>query len=100
MRISTPAHLPERPVRGRANLPRLRRLANDAIAASSPPELADLPADTWQAAELVPPVLKSPRALRLDAHVLAWFRAHGPRTESRMRATMRAFMKRNWRRES
>jgi uncharacterized protein (DUF4415 family) len=96
MPIAPPARLPDRPVRGRANLPRLRRTIGDdeTIRTNGPDELADLPADTWHAARPTPPVLANPCTLRLEPHVLAWFHLHGPRTESRLQASLRAYMKR------
>jgi uncharacterized protein (DUF4415 family) len=62
------------------------------IRRTSPPELADLPEDFWDEAELVAPVSKEPISLRVDVDVLAWFRAQGPRYQSRMNAVLRAFM--------
>ena len=79
------------PQRGRADLARLRRATDKAIAASSPPELADLPADFWEDAELVLP-RKEAISLRVDEDVLQWFRAQGPRYQSRMNAVLRRYM--------
>jgi uncharacterized protein (DUF4415 family) len=62
------------------------------IAASSPAQLADLPADFWDRAVLVDPVAKQPISLRVDADVLAWFKRQGPRYQSRMNAVLRAYM--------
>lgn len=62
------------------------------IARTSPPELADLPEDFWEDAELTMPAGKSPISLRVDVDVLAWFRAQGPRYQSRMNAVLRAYM--------
>lgn len=83
---------PNRPSVGRADLARLRRTTEVEIAATSPAELRRLPADFWTAAELVPPVLKEPISLRVDTDVLEWFRAQGPRYQSRMNAVLRAYM--------
>lgn len=77
---------------GRADLARLRRLSDAEIARTSPPELANLPDDFWTSAELVEPVAKEPISLRVDTDVLAWFRAQGPRYQSRMNAVLRAYM--------
>ena len=82
----------ETPLRGRADLTRLRQQTDHQINASSPPELADLPANFWESARLVPPVVKQAISLRVDADVLAWFRKQGPRYQSRMNAVLRAFM--------
>jgi len=80
------------PLRGRADLPRLRRMRERDIARTSPPELADLPADFWDEAVLVPPAVKQAISLRVDGDVLEWFRGQGPRYQSRMNAVLRAYM--------
>jgi uncharacterized protein (DUF4415 family) len=53
--------------------------------------LADLPSDFWDEATVVAPV-KLPISLRVDGDVLAWFKAQGPRYQSRMNAVLRSFM--------
>ena len=58
----------------------------------SPIELADLPADFFASAVLVHPAPKQPISLRVDQDVLEWFKAQGPRYQSRMNAVLRAFM--------
>ena len=80
------------PSRGRANLVRLRRMSDAAIATTSPPELADLPGDFWSEAVVVGPVAKRAISLRVDEDVLAWFKAAGPRYQSRMNAVLRSYM--------
>lgn len=90
---------PKRPKVGRADLARLRRMTDAEIERTSPPELAGLPDDFWTEAELVPPVLKEPISLRVDTDVLEWFRARGPRYQSRMNAVLRAYMRAAERRE-
>ena len=52
-----------------------------------PPELANLPADLWDGAEVVAP--KRAISLRLDEDVLDWFRRSGPRYQTRMNAVLR-----------
>ena len=84
----------EPPLRGRADLAGLRRQSDRAIADSAPPELADLPADFWDDAELVWPAPKQAISLRLDRDVLQWFRAQGPRYQSRINAVLRTYMSR------
>jgi len=84
----------ERPLRGRADLARLRRQSERSIVSSSPPELADLPLDFWDDAELVWPVAKQAISLRVDRDVLAWFRTQGPRYQSRINAVLRTYMTR------
>lgn len=90
---------PKHPAVGRADLARLRRMTDAEIDRTSPPELANLPSDFWTEAELVPPVLKEPISLRVDADVLEWFRARGPRYQSRMNAVLRAYMRATEQRE-
>ena len=62
------------------------------IEQTSPPELANLPADFWLDAVVVDPVLKQPISLRVDEDVLSWFKQQGPRYQSRMNAVLRAYM--------
>ena len=52
----------------------------------------DLPADFWDSAVVVEPAAKQAISLRVDADVLAWFRAQGPRYQSRMNAVLRSYM--------
>lgn len=82
-----------RPV-GRMDLARVRRMSEREIEATSPPELANLPANFWDDAILVPPVIKQAISLRLDPgpDVLEWFRSQGPRYQSRMNAVLRTYM--------
>jgi uncharacterized protein (DUF4415 family) len=83
----------EVPLHGRADLARLRRQTEREIAATSPAELAELPEDFWEEAELVLPVEKQAISLRVDRDVLAWFKAQGPRYQSRMNAVLRSYMR-------
>lgn len=83
---------PKSPSHGRADLERLRRMTDAEVRDSSPPELAGLPADFWDSAELVEPVRKQAVSLRIDEDVLAWFRQSGPRYQSRMNAVLRSYM--------
>jgi uncharacterized protein (DUF4415 family) len=64
------------------------------IQATSPPELADLPDDFWDDARVVEPPAKQPISLRVDADVLEWFKAQGPRYQSRINAVLRSYMSR------
>jgi uncharacterized protein (DUF4415 family) len=54
--------------------------------------LQGLPEDFWASAEIVEPIAKQPISLRVDADVLDWFKAQGPRYQSRMNAVLRSFM--------
>jgi uncharacterized protein (DUF4415 family) len=87
-----PKRIREQPSRGRADLEYLRRVSDEEIERTSPPELANLPDDFWDSAVMVPPVLKEPISLRVDEDVLAWFRKSGPRYQSRMNAVLRSYM--------
>jgi len=82
----------KRPSRGRADLARLRKQTEAAIARTSPPELADLPADFWDTPEVMLPAPKRAISLRVDEDVLAWFKSRGPRYQSRMNAILRHYM--------
>jgi uncharacterized protein (DUF4415 family) len=62
------------------------------IRVTSPTELADLPDDFWAEAHVVEPAIKQPISLRVDEDVLSWFKAQGPRYQSRMNAVLRSFM--------
>jgi len=62
------------------------------IRATSPAELADLPEDFWESATVVGPTSKRPISLRVDADVLKWFKAQGPRYQSRINAVLRSYM--------
>ena len=84
---------PTRPSRGRADLERLRARSDAEVDSTSPPELKDLPPDFWNDAVVVPPP-KRAISLRVDQDVLDWFRARGPRYQSRMNAVLRAYMSR------
>lgn len=81
-----------RPRRGRANLDQLRHMTEREIQATSPPELANLPADFWASASVVEPATKQPISLRVDTDVLDWFKAQGPRYQSRINAVLRSYM--------
>lgn len=62
------------------------------IRETSPAELADLPEDFWDSATVVAPPTKQPISLRVDTDVLAWFKAQGPRYQSRINAVLRSYM--------
>ncbi len=99
-RTKRPSSSANRPQRGRADLRRLRRQSERDIARTSPPELADLPPDFWREADVVWPVAKEAISLRVDRDVLDWFRAQGPRYQSRMNAVLRTYMTQAGRRRS
>lgn len=91
-RISRQSTDRDLPARGRANLGKLRRVTEREIQRTSPPELAGLPDDFWNDAILVNPVPKQPISLRVDRDVLAWFKARGPRYQSRINAVLRSYV--------
>jgi uncharacterized protein (DUF4415 family) len=91
-RTSKPSVVNEQPARGRANLAKLRRVSDREIRRTSPPELADLPKDFWSEATVVNPVPKKPISLRVDRDVLAWFKAQGPKYQSRINAVLRSYV--------
>ena len=78
--------------RGRADLQRLRDVREDEIRKTSPEELASLPDDFWDEAEVVVPVAKKAISLRVDNDVLEYFRSLGPGYQTRMNAVLRSFM--------
>ena len=90
----TKAREPRRASRGRADLSRLPRIRDAEIRRTSPAELAELPANFWDDAEVVAPTAKRPISLRLDEDVLDWFRRSGPRYQTRMNAVLRMYVKR------
>ncbi|MBX9701385.1 MAG: BrnA antitoxin family protein [Acetobacteraceae bacterium] len=51
-----------------------------------------LPAGWESTVEIGIPPRKEPVHIRLDADVLAWFRAHGPGYQTRINAVLRAFV--------
>lgn len=80
------------PSRGRAALSQLHRVSESTIARTSPRDLRALPDDFWDTADVVEPVAKQPISLRVDADVLDWFKAQGPRYQSRINAVLRSYM--------
>jgi uncharacterized protein (DUF4415 family) len=64
------------------------------IRRTSPPELAELPANFWDEADVVVPTPKRAVSIRLDEDVLDWFRRSGPRYQTRMNAVLRMYVKR------
>ena len=79
---------------GRADFARLRRMTEREIERTSPPELADLPADFWNEADVVVPPPKQAISLRVDQDVLAWFKEQGPRYQTKMNAVLRTYVSR------
>jgi uncharacterized protein (DUF4415 family) len=82
----------EVPSRGKAYLVRLRRMTDQEIEGSVPPEYAGLPPGFWADAKLVVPPLKQAVSLRVDQDVLEWFKHQGPRYQTRINAVLRSYM--------
>jgi uncharacterized protein (DUF4415 family) len=61
---------------------------------TSPPELASLPDDFWDEADLVAVPPKQAISFRVDQDVLNWFREQGPRYQTRMNAVLRSYVSR------
>ena len=94
-KASKPAELP---ARGRADLPRLRRMTDEEIERNVPDEFADLPTDFWADATVVLPPPKQAVSIRVDQDVLEWFKHQGPRYQTRMNAVLRSYMTQSGRR--
>lgn len=93
-KASKPSARKMTPTQGRADLARLRRQSDAEIARTSPPELEDIPDDFWRDARVVLPVAKEAISIRLDSDVIAWFRATGPRYQTRINAVLRSYVDR------
>ncbi len=52
----------------------------------------EVQADIWRSAAVIVPLRKQAISLRVDEDVLAWFKARGPRYQSRMNAVLRSYM--------
>ena len=81
----------------RTDFARLDAMTDEDIAAQvaadpdAPPLLDE---EMLDRARWVEPETKKAISLRLDADVLSWFRAQGPRYQSRMNRVLRAYMER------
>jgi uncharacterized protein (DUF4415 family) len=62
------------------------------IEGTAPPDLANLPEDFWDNANVVTPPPKEAISMRVDQDVLEWFRRQGPRYQTRMNAVLRSYM--------
>ena len=51
-----------------------------------------IPNDFWQDARVVTPVSKQAISIRLDTDVIDWFRASGPKYQSRINAVLRSYV--------
>jgi len=89
---SKPASRKATPTQGRANLARLRRVPDAEIGRTSPAELRTIPDNFWQEARVVTPVAKQAISIRLDTDVIDWFRATGPKYQTRINAVLRSYV--------
>ena len=64
------------------------------IERTSPPELAGLPDDFWDDADIVAAPPKQAISFRVDQDVLSWFREQGPRYQTSMNAVLRSYVSR------
>ena len=81
--------------RGRIDRKRVRATTDQEIAAqvASDPDTAPLLDEEWfKTARLVTPQPKVPVSIRVDRDVLEWFKARGPRYQSRMNAVLKAYV--------
>ena len=60
------------------------------IERTAPPELAGLPHDFWDEADIVAAPPKQAISFLVDQDVLSWFREQGPRYQTRMNAVLRS----------
>jgi uncharacterized protein (DUF4415 family) len=74
------------------DLPRLRAMTEEEIMRTSPPELANLPADFWDHAEWVEAPARTLISMRIDRDVLNWFRSFGPGYQTWMQGVLRNYM--------
>ena len=80
------------PTKGRADVARLRRVTEAEIQRTSPVELRNLPDTLWRNARVVTPVAKQAISIRLDRDVVEFFRAAGPRYQSKIIAVLRSYV--------
>ena len=78
---------------GWGDIERLKKMSDAEIERTSPPELANLPDDFWKNAKVVAPPGKEAISFRVDTDVLEWFRAAGPRYQTRMNAVLRSYVR-------
>ena len=79
----------------RTDWARVAALTDEEIAAAvaSDPDAAPLLDEEWfRHATLVAPAAKQPVSIRIDQPVLEWFKAQGPRYQTRINAVLRAYV--------
>ncbi|MGC8476073.1 MAG: BrnA antitoxin family protein [Acetobacteraceae bacterium] len=87
------SELRRRAARG-SDLRRVRAMSEAALEAAiaADPDWAAIPSDWHARAEALMPTRKQLVSVRLDADILAWFRARGPGYQTRINAVLRAFV--------
>jgi uncharacterized protein (DUF4415 family) len=80
---------------GRSDWRRVAAMSEKEImaAAKSDPDAQPTDLDFWKDAKVVLPEHKQPVTLRIDPDVLAWFKAQGQRSQSRMNAVLKAYVR-------
>ena len=80
--------------RGRTDLARLERMTDERAeaAAASDPDNPPATAEWLKKAKLMERRPKEAISIRIDADVLAWFRAHGGGYQSMMNAVLRSYV--------
>jgi uncharacterized protein (DUF4415 family) len=78
---------------GKTDWARINALTDEEIgkAVAKDPDAAGFDAD-WSRAKVYFPKLKQLVSLRVDPDILAFFKAQGPRYQTRMNAVLRAYM--------
>jgi uncharacterized protein (DUF4415 family) len=80
---------------GKTDWGRLRTVSDREIeeAVRSDPDAAPILDEEWfRTAKLVLPERKVPVSIRVDREVIEWFKAQGPRYQSRMNAVLKAYV--------
>jgi uncharacterized protein (DUF4415 family) len=88
-------YIPSPGTRGKTDWKRVRALTDQEIdeAVRSDPDAAPILDEEWfRTATLVMPERKVPVSIRVDHEVVEWFKAQGPRYQSRMNAVLRSYM--------
>ncbi len=82
--------------RGKTDWERVKTLTDAEIegAVRSDPDAAPILDEEWfKTARVVLPERKMPLSMRVDREVLDWFKAQGPRYQSRMNAVLKAYVR-------
>jgi len=88
-------YIPSPRRRGKTDWKRVRALTDEEIdeAVRSDPDAAPILDEEWfRTATLVMPERKVPVSIRVDREVVEWFKAQGPRYQSRMNAVLKAYV--------